>query len=122
MPKPLYSRILYKISGEALMGDQSFGIDPAKVSSVVDDIAEASQLGTSIALVVGGGNIFRGVALASKGADRVTGDHMGMLAIVMNALSIRMELVANNDQLVYTESSVPMSERASSRRICSASS
>lgn len=92
MPKPLYSRILYKISGEALMGEQSFGIDPAKVSSVVDDIAEASQLGTSIALVVGGGNIFRGVALASKGADRVTGDHMGMLAIVMNALSIRMEL------------------------------
>ncbi len=73
------------------MGKQSFGIDPDMVSRVVDDIVEASKLGVSIALVVGGGNIFRGVALASKGADRVTGDHMGMLAIVMNALSLRME-------------------------------
>ena len=91
MSKPVYSRILYKISGEALMGKQSFGIDPEMVSLVVEDIIEAAKLGTSIALVVGGGNIFRGVALASKGADRVTGDHMGMLAIIMNALSLRME-------------------------------
>jgi len=91
MSKPLYDRVLYKISGEALMGGQSFGIDPDKVAAVVDDIVAASKLGTSLALVVGGGNIFRGVALASKGADRVTGDHMGMLAIVMNALSLRME-------------------------------
>ena len=91
MAKPTYSRVLYKISGEALMGSQSFGIDPEMVARVVDDIIEARELGTSMALVVGGGNIFRGVALASKGADRVTGDHMGMLAIVMNALSLRME-------------------------------
>ncbi len=91
MSKPQFARILYKISGEALMGNQSFGIDPDMVSRVVDDIAAARDLGASIALVVGGGNIFRGVALASKGADRVTGDHMGMLAIVMNALSLRME-------------------------------
>lgn len=91
MAKPLFQRILYKISGEALMGQQSFGIDPDMVARVVDDIAEAHALGASIALVVGGGNIFRGVALASKGADRVTGDHMGMLAIIMNALSLRME-------------------------------
>ena len=91
MSKPVFARILYKISGEALMGEQSFGIDPEMVARVVDDIAEASKLGVSIALVVGGGNIFRGIALAAKGADRVTGDHMGMLAIVMNALSLRME-------------------------------
>ena len=92
MSKPVFARILYKISGEALMGNQSFGIDPDMVSKVVDDIVEASKLGVSIALVVGGGNIFRGVALAAKGADRVTGDQMGMLAIIMNALSLRMEL------------------------------
>jgi uridylate kinase len=91
MRKPLFGRILYKISGEALIGGQDFGIDPLKVSLIVDDIAEAAALGTSIALVVGGGNIFRGVALASSGADRVTGDQMGMLAIIMNALSLRME-------------------------------
>lgn len=90
MGQSAYQRILYKISGEALMGEQSFGIDPAMVSRVVDDVIAAHELGASIALVVGGGNIFRGVALASKGADRVTGDHMGMLAIVMNALSLRM--------------------------------
>jgi len=92
MRKPLFARILYKISGEALMGKQAFGIDPAKVEEVVTDIVDAASLGTSIALVVGGGNIFRGVSLASKGADRVTGDHMGMLAIVMNALALRMEI------------------------------
>jgi len=91
MAKPVFDRILYKISGEALMGEQQFGIDPHMVARVVDDIVEARNLGVSIAVVVGGGNIFRGVALASKGADRVTGDHMGMLAIVMNALSLRME-------------------------------
>ncbi|MFD0917501.1 UMP kinase [Pseudahrensia aquimaris] len=89
--KPVYSRILYKISGEALMGSKDFGIDPMMVEQVVDDVAHASSLGTSIALVVGGGNLFRGVSLAAGGADRVTGDHMGMLAIIMNALAIRME-------------------------------
>ncbi|MEO0546386.1 MAG: UMP kinase [Pseudomonadota bacterium] len=93
---PVYSRILYKISGEALMGDQGFGIDPAMVSRVVDDIIAGRSLGSSIALVVGGGNIFRGVSLAAKGADRVTGDHMGMLAIVMNALSLRMAFEAKD--------------------------
>lgn len=92
MSKPLFQRVLYKISGEALMGDQEFGIDPAKVTAIVDDIVEANSLGTSIALVVGGGNIFRGVSLAAKGADRVTGDQMGMMAIIMNALALRMEI------------------------------
>lgn len=87
---PKYQRILYKISGEALMGNQSSGIDPAMLERVVSDVQEAQSLGTSIALVVGGGNIFRGAALAAQGMDRVTGDHMGMLAIVMNALALRM--------------------------------
>lgn len=73
------------------MGQQSFGIDPLMISQVVEDVIEAKKLDVSIALVVGGGNLFRGVSLAAGGADRVTGDHMGMLAIVMNALALRME-------------------------------
>lgn len=89
--KPIYERILYKISGEALMGKQAFGIDPSMISAVVEDIIGAHKLGASIALVVGGGNLFRGVSLAAGGADRVTGDHMGMMAIIMNALALRME-------------------------------
>ena len=88
--KPSHARILYKISGEALMGAREFGIDPDMVAQVVEDVLEARALGVDMALAVGGGNIFRGVSLAQAGADRVTGDHMGMLAIVMNALALRM--------------------------------
>lgn len=90
--QPLYRRILYKVSGEALMGDQGFGIDPQTLARIAGDIAEARSLGVEIGVVIGGGNIFRGISLAAKGADRVTGDHMGMLATVMNAISLRMEL------------------------------
>ena len=105
---PLYERILYKVSGEALMGEQGFGIDPDAVSRIVDDIVEARALGVQMALVVGGGNIFRGVALASKGADRVTGDHMGMLAIVMNALALRMAFETRGvDAVVLSGLAVP---------------
>ena len=89
---PVYKRILYKVSGEALMGDQGFGIDPQTLVQVAADIIEAKRLGVEIGVVIGGGNIFRGISLAAKGADRVTGDHMGMLATVMNALALRMEL------------------------------
>jgi len=85
-----YKRILLKVSGEALMGEQGFGIDPAVTARIGVDIFDAMQLGVSVAIVVGGGNIFRGVSLAAKGADRVSGDHMGMLATVMNAISLRM--------------------------------
>ncbi|MEO1143769.1 MAG: UMP kinase, partial [Pseudomonadota bacterium] len=88
-----YNKVLLKVSGEALMGDQGFGIDPATVSRISNDIKEGIGLGAKVALVVGGGNIFRGVALAAQGADRVSGDHMGMLATVMNAIAIRMALV-----------------------------
>ncbi len=87
-----YKRILYKASGEALMGEQGFGIDPETLARVAGDIIEAKALGIDIGVVIGGGNIFRGLSLAAKGADRVTGDHMGMLATVMNALALRMEL------------------------------
>ena len=87
-----YKRVLLKVSGEALMGDQGFGIDPSVTKRIAGDVAEAQALGVATAIVVGGGNIFRGVSLAAKGADRVSGDHMGMLATVMNAIGLRMAL------------------------------
>ncbi|WP_182084547.1 UMP kinase [Aureimonas sp. ME7] len=87
-----FKRVLLKVSGEALMGSQGFGIDVAVADRIAGDIKEARDLGVEISLVVGGGNIFRGVAVASKGGDRVTGDHMGMLATVINALALRTSL------------------------------
>jgi uridylate kinase len=87
-----FKRVLLKVSGEALMGDGEFGIDPKMISQVCSDIATGIKAGASVAVVVGGGNIFRGVSLAAKGADRVSGDHMGMLATVMNAIALRMGL------------------------------
>ncbi|MCO4316503.1 UMP kinase [Phyllobacterium sp. 21LDTY02-6] len=89
----LYKRVLLKASGEALMGDQGFGIDVAVADRIAADIAEARALGVEVGVVIGGGNIFRGVAVASKGGDRVTGDHMGMLATVINSLALRTSLV-----------------------------
>jgi len=87
--KLAYKRILLKLSGEALMGDQDFGIDPAVVQRVSKEIAEAVNAGVEVGLVIGGGNIFRGVSLASGGMERATADHMGMLATVINALSVQ---------------------------------
>lgn len=84
-----YRRILLKLSGEALMGDQGHGIDPGVVNLIANQIKEIRELGVEVALVIGGGNIFRGVAGATKGMDRVTGDHMGMLATVINALALQ---------------------------------
>jgi uridylate kinase len=92
-PRPKPKRILLKLSGEALMGNQPFGIDDHTVSRFAADIAEIARIGTEVAIVIGGGNIFRGVAIAAKGGDRVTGDHMGMLATVMNALALEAALV-----------------------------
>ncbi|SDR07243.1 UMP kinase [Pseudovibrio sp. Tun.PSC04-5.I4] len=83
-----WKRVLLKLSGEALMGDQQFGIDPKVVERVAEEISEAVNLGAQFGIVVGGGNIFRGVALSAKGANRVTGDHMGMLATIMNSLTL----------------------------------
>ena len=84
-----YKRVLLKISGEALMGDQDFGIDPVIVKRVSEEIAEVVNAGVEVGLVVGGGNIFRGVSLASSGMARAAADHMGMLATVINALSMQ---------------------------------
>jgi uridylate kinase len=86
---PVFKRILLKLSGEALMGSQSFGIDEAVVTQVASEISEVHRLGVQVAIVVGGGNIIRGVAASDRGIDRVTGDNMGMLATVINALALQ---------------------------------
>jgi len=86
---PLYKRILLKMSGEALTGNEHSGIDPNVVSRIAQDISAVHQLGVEIGLVIGGGNLFRGAALSAIGIDRVTADHMGMLGTIMNALAIR---------------------------------
>ena len=87
--RPAYKRVLLKLSGEALMGTQSFGIDAGVVSGIANEIAEVHRLGVQLAIVIGGGNIIRGVAASQQGIDRVTGDNMGMLATVINALALQ---------------------------------
>ncbi|BBB60777.1 MULTISPECIES: UMP kinase [Undibacterium] len=88
MTKPAYKRVLLKLSGEALMGDDPFGINRATIERMVADVAEVSRMGVELAIVIGGGNIFRGVAPGAQGMDRATADYMGMLATVMNALAL----------------------------------
>jgi uridylate kinase len=87
--KPVYKRILLKLSGEALMGESPYGIDRATLERIVSEVAEVVRLGVEIGIVIGGGNIFRGVALGAAGMDRATADYMGMLATVMNALALQ---------------------------------
>ncbi|MCM4159442.1 UMP kinase [Antarcticibacterium flavum] len=87
-----YNRILLKLSGEALMGNRQYGIDPQRLSEYAEEIKSVTDLGVEVAIVIGGGNIFRGVAGASKGMDRVQGDHMGMLATVINGLALQSAL------------------------------
>ncbi|MCV6628665.1 MAG: UMP kinase [Flavobacteriaceae bacterium] len=84
-----YKRILLKLSGEALMGDRQYGIDPNRLAEYAQEIKQVIDLGTEVAIVIGGGNIFRGLAGASNGMDRVQGDHMGMLATVINGLALQ---------------------------------
>jgi uridylate kinase len=86
---PAYRRVLLKLSGEALMGAQSFGIDPAVAAGIARDVAEVRALGVELAIVIGGGNIFRGVAASARGMDRATADYMGMLATCINALALQ---------------------------------
>ncbi|MCF6283199.1 MAG: UMP kinase [Candidatus Polarisedimenticolaceae bacterium] len=93
MSKLIYKRVLLKLSGEALMGSGTFGIDPATIGRMADEIKALVDAGLQIGLVIGGGNIFRGAGLAQGGLDRVTGDHMGMLATVMNALAMKDALI-----------------------------
>jgi len=87
--RPRYHRILLKLSGEALLGDRAYGVDPAFCTFVAKQLVDVRRLGIEVAIVVGGGNIFRGLAAAAKGMDRATGDYIGMLATVMNALALQ---------------------------------
>ncbi len=89
MPTTAYKRILLKLSGEALMGDNSYGINRTVIERIVAEIAEVTRLGVEVAVVIGGGNIFRGMTSAASGMDRATADYMGMLATVMNALALQ---------------------------------
>ena len=105
--KPRYKKILLKMSGEVLMGDALFGIDTKTIEAVAEDIKEVVDHGIELCLVIGGGNIFRGVSLAGKGMDRANADYMGMLATVMNALALQGALEKIG---VYTrvQSAIPM--------------
>ena len=89
MSKPAFKRILLKLSGEALMGDDAYGINRATITNIVAQVKEIVDLGVEVAVVIGGGNIFRGVAPAAAGMDRATADYMGMLATVMNAMALQ---------------------------------
>ena len=89
MTTPAYKRILLKLSGEALMGDDSYGINRHVIERVVSEIADINGLGVEVAVVIGGGNIFRGMVSAAEGMDRASADYMGMLATVMNALALQ---------------------------------
>ena len=102
---PRYRRVLLKLSGEALMGEQPFGIDPAVINRLGDDIQKLRDQGVEVAVVVGGGNIFRGEGLAGAGMDRVTGDQMGMLATVMNGLAMQ-DVLERRDLKVRVMSAV----------------
>jgi uridylate kinase len=108
MSRPRFHRILLKLSGEVLMGQGQFGIDPATVARVASEIAAAKQAGHELCLVVGGGNIFRGLAAAAKGFDRTSADYMGMLATVMNALAVQnaLEQIGVDTRV---QSAIPMS-------------
>jgi uridylate kinase len=88
-PRPAYGRVLLKISGEALMGEGRYGIAPQVLEYIADEIAETRALGVELAIVVGGGNIYRGMTEAARGMDRATGDYLGMLATVMNAVALQ---------------------------------
>lgn len=92
MDKPKYGRILLKLSGEALAGPQKFGVDPHTVSELCREIAAVADMGLEIALVIGGGNIFRGLSGSARGMDRATADYMGMLATIMNAVAVQDSL------------------------------
>lgn len=105
---PPYNRVLLKVSGEALMGAQGFGIDVNVAERIAGDIGEVRAMGVDVGLVVGGGNIFRGVAVASKGGNRVTGDHMGMLGTIINALVLRTSLTKIGvDSVVLSAIAIP---------------
>lgn len=105
--QPRYGRVLLKLSGEALMGEHQFGIDPAVVNQVAEDVKALSDRGVQVAMVIGGGNIFRGVSLSAEGMDRVAADQMGMLATVINALALQ-DAMERHGLYVRVMSALPM--------------
>src|SRR5215813_5159890 len=111
MAKPAYKRILLKISGEALMGNQGYGINPEVLAHVAGEIADTAKLGVEVAVVVGGGNIFRGVSESARGMDRASADYVGMLATVMNAVSLQ-EAIEKQGVVTRVQSAIPMSQLA----------
>ncbi len=106
-----YKRILLKLSGEALMGEKQYGIDPKRIAEYAEEIKEVVEKGIQVAIVIGGGNIFRGLAGAATGMDRVQGDHMGMLATVINALALQSAL-ENVDVQTRVQSAIKINEVA----------
>ena len=111
MADPRYHRILLKLSGEALMGGRRSGIDSDVLADIADEVAEVSRLGVQVAIVIGGGNIFRGVTGATQGIDRVAGDHMGMLATVINALALQ-DALERRDVPTRVTTAITMAEVA----------
>jgi uridylate kinase len=109
MGKPAFKRILLKLSGEALMGNQGYGISPEVLTLVAGEIADIAKLGVEVAVVVGAGNIFRGVS--ARGMDRATGDYVGMLATVMNAVSLQ-EAIERHGVVTRVQSAIPISQLA----------
>jgi uridylate kinase len=108
---PAYRRVLLKLSGEALMGELEYGTDPERVQAIARDVAEIHRRGVEIAIVVGGGNIYRGLAAAARGMDRATGDYMGMLATVLNALALQ-DALEREEVPTRVQSAITISEVA----------
>ncbi len=111
MSRSRYKRILLKLSGEALIGEQGYGIDHAVLEKIAAEIKELYDLGIEIAIVIGGGNIFRGLSAASKGMERSSADYMGMLATVLNALALQ-NILENNGMITRVQSAIEMRELA----------
>ncbi len=110
-PTPQYNRVLLKLSGEALMGDQGFGISPEMMQYVADEVLSITAIGVQVAIVVGGGNIFRGIAASSYGMDRASADHMGMLATVINSLALQ-DALEKKDIETRVQTAISMHEVA----------
>jgi uridylate kinase len=110
-PVPVYERVMLKLSGEALMGERDYGTDPERVSAIAAEVAAVHRRGVEVAIVVGGGNIYRGLAAAAKGMDRATGDYRGMLATVLNALALQ-DALEKHEVPTRVQSAITISEVA----------
>ncbi|MFK8137488.1 MAG: UMP kinase [Bdellovibrionales bacterium] len=111
MAKPVYKRILLKLSGESLAGDQSYGIDLPIINKIAAEIVEVSELGVEVGIVIGGGNIFRGVAASAKGMDRASSDYMGMLATCINSLALQ-DAIEKRGKQTRVQTAIEMAEIA----------